>query len=97
MPRFVRPAWIDAYADGRHSRISFGPTTRTGYLGASLYLRTADAGVSEPIRFDAGGQDETGRARFVIDVDSTAFDIEYEPATPDSPTAHLVARPKAGA
>ena len=67
MPRFVRPAWIEVAADGGTER-GTGPRSRDGYLSARLTLRTAWAGVSDPIRLAAGGKfaDGTGRAELAI-------------------------------
>ena len=41
MPRFVRPAFMDAGASGRYSRVRIGPGTRDGFLSAHVTLRTA--------------------------------------------------------
>lgn len=96
MPRFVRPAWIEVRGDYDSSSRGTGPRTRDGYLSARVTLRTASGDVSDPVTFDAGGQDDSGRARMVLDI-PRGFVIELDGAeisTPDvSTSVHIVIRP----
>lgn len=99
MPRFVRPAWLEANADGRASSVGLGPRSRDGFVSARITLRTAAGDVSDAITLDAGGQDDSGRARlsltiprgFVVELDG----IEITPPEADR-SVWIVARPALG-
>lgn len=74
MPRFVRPAWMIARADGRKSAVALGPRSLDGTLTARITLRNADATVSRPIELAALLTHPLGRpegdAILMIDVPS---------------------------
>lgn len=41
MPRFVRPSFLDARADGVATPVATGPKSRSGELSATLSVRSA--------------------------------------------------------
>ena len=43
MPRFVRPSFLTARADGVRTAVATGPKTRSGELSATFLVRSAGA------------------------------------------------------
>lgn len=69
MPRFTRSSYITVSADGVRTSPSTGPRVKFGWLAATLTLKTADGGVSDPISLTAGGMEYgTGAAHAFIKV-----------------------------
>jgi hypothetical protein len=89
-PRFVRPAWLTARADGRSSAVGLGPRSRDGMVSGRVTLRTAEGEVSRAVTFDAGGRSDDGAARMVIDVPRGML-VEIDGSS--TVTRHIVIRP----
>lgn len=90
MPRYVRPAWLEASADGRASPVGLGPRRRDGWLRGHITLRTADGSVSDAVTFYAGGQDGPGRGRLELDIPGTLEIVTEAWGNPDHPTRTTV-------
>lgn len=67
MPRFVRPGFISGVDN---------PRERSGWARATVTVRTADGGVSDPVTVSAGGMDSrTSAGRLDVDIPA-GFQVE---------------------